>query len=206
MSNSTGNMDRSAVTANGAVWDERYSTNAWPTDPNESLVDLVTKLNPGKAIDFGCGTGRNSIYLASIGWEVTGVDGSKVGLQIAKDLAAEKNLSIITELADLTQYKPKLNYYDLAVMSYIHFDKQTLKHILSMTVSSLKAGGYLYVVGHHVSDLGKTGPPNPELLYEAKDLAEIEHLKEVTLEEVKKEFDDGTFNIDVLLIGQKFID
>jgi hypothetical protein len=75
-----------------------------------------------------------------------------------------------------------------------------------MTVSSLKAGGYLYVVGHHVSDLGKTGPPNPELLYEAKDLAEIEHLKEVTLEEVKKEFDDGTFNIDVLLIGQKFID
>ncbi len=191
------------ISGAGSVWDERYANNPWPTEPNESLVELAQSLSPKKAIDFGCGTGRNSIYLASLGWDVTGVDGSVVGLEIAQQKAKENNLKLTTIHADLTDFVPKENYYDLAVMSYIHFDKQTLKGVVTKTVSSLAAGGYLYIVGHHVSDLGKTGPPSPELLYELKDLDKVDKINVITLAEIKKDYEDGTFNTDVLLIGTK---
>ncbi len=191
------------ISGAGSVWDERYANNPWPTEPNESLVELAQSLWPKKAIDFGCGTGRNSIYLASLGWDVTGVDGSIVGLEIAQQKAKENNLKLTTIHGDLTDFVPKENYYDLAVMSYIHFDKQTLKAVVTKTVSSLAAGGYLYIVGHHVSDLGKTGPPSPELLYELKDLDNVDKINVITLAEIKKDYEDGTFNTDVLLIGTK---
>lgn len=69
-----------------AHWDERYGTAEliWKADPNRFLVEELEGLAPGRALDIACGEGRNAIWLASMGWEVTGVDFSAVGLAKAR--------------------------------------------------------------------------------------------------------------------------
>ncbi|TWP46736.1 class I SAM-dependent methyltransferase [Lentzea tibetensis] len=63
----------------------------WESGPREELVDLVTRhvLEPGRAIDLGCGSGANAIFLAQRGFEVTGVDFSPVGLEKARRKAKD---------------------------------------------------------------------------------------------------------------------
>lgn len=73
-------------------WDEiyneyEYNSLPWHTDnPDATLVSLIEKglILPGKALDLGCGAGTNSIYLASKGFRVVGIDISKTAVEIAK--------------------------------------------------------------------------------------------------------------------------
>ena len=61
-------------------WDKRYAAveNLWAAKPNRFLVAEVADLEPGRALDLACGEGQNAIWLATLGWEVTGVDYSEV--------------------------------------------------------------------------------------------------------------------------------
>jgi 2-polyprenyl-3-methyl-5-hydroxy-6-metoxy-1,4-benzoquinol methylase len=52
----------------------------YSTAPNPFLVEVVQELRPGRAIDVGMGEGRNSIFLAQRGWDVTGIDLAEVGI------------------------------------------------------------------------------------------------------------------------------
>ena len=62
-------------------WDRRYSSveNLWAVKPNRFLVAEVAELPPGRALDLACGEGQNAIWLATLGWDVIGVDFSEVG-------------------------------------------------------------------------------------------------------------------------------
>ena len=57
-------------------WDKRYAAveNLWAAKPNRFLVAEAADLEPGRALDLACGEGQNAIWLATLGWEVTGVD------------------------------------------------------------------------------------------------------------------------------------
>ena len=72
-----------------AGWDERYAGDelVWKAEPNRFLVAETTGLTPGRALDLACGEGRNAAWLASRGWDTTGVDFSSVGLTKAARLA-----------------------------------------------------------------------------------------------------------------------
>lgn len=83
-------------------WDERYAGGKFSSaEPHKLLREMVSKLQPGRALDLACGTGRNSIFLAENGWEVTAVDNSAVGLEIARSRAEQKSLNINFIVADL---------------------------------------------------------------------------------------------------------
>jgi tellurite methyltransferase len=83
-------------------WDERYASGKYSSaEPHKLLREVVSKLKPGKALDLASGTGRNSIFLAENGWEVTAVDNSAVGLEIARNRAEQKSLNINFIVADL---------------------------------------------------------------------------------------------------------
>jgi SAM-dependent methyltransferase len=88
---------------NGAVardWDLYYSTTGIDEPPpDDLLVELLDKLPPGRALDLACGTGRNAIYLAKLGWHVTAVDASQVAIARLRERAA--GLSIDARQADL---------------------------------------------------------------------------------------------------------
>ncbi len=93
----------------------RFGRPRWDTGitPPE-LVDLVARTPPGRAVDLGCGTGTNAVYLAKRGWEVVGVDFSSLAVDRARRRAREAGVSRVRFLrADVTEL-PDLGTFDLA--------------------------------------------------------------------------------------------
>jgi tellurite methyltransferase len=85
-----------------ADWDERYREGNYPrTGPSELLVKTVRDLPHGNALDLACGAGRNSIFLAQKGWNVTGVDSSAEAIRIARQTALDSQLGAQFICADL---------------------------------------------------------------------------------------------------------
>ncbi len=149
----------------GSVWDERYAGTVWPTAPDETLVELATPLSAGRALDLGCGPGRNAIFLAGLGWQVTGVDASRVGLAQAAARAQEVGVKLELIQADLLSYSPSPASFDLVVVANLHFSPEERAGFFSSTVAAVAPGGHCYVVGHHLDSLGRAGPPHPERLF-----------------------------------------
>ncbi len=97
-------------------WDERYASGKYSSaEPHKLLVKLAAGLNPGKALDLACGTGRHAIFLAEQGWHVTAVDNSPVGIEIAQERAKERGVQIDFRLADLEkgEFEIEPQAYDL---------------------------------------------------------------------------------------------
>src|SRR6202051_3454561 len=87
-------------------WDERYRSGTRAAEdldaaPTPLLVETAAKLAPGKALDLACGAGRNALWLAQHGWEVTAVDGALAAIEILQSRALERGLKITTVVADL---------------------------------------------------------------------------------------------------------
>ncbi|MGA7910688.1 MAG: class I SAM-dependent methyltransferase, partial [Candidatus Dormiibacterota bacterium] len=102
-------------------WDQRYATTdlIWGAGPNRFLVAEVDGLSPGRALDLGCGEGRNAIWLAQRGWQVSGVDFSEAGLDKARHLAVERGVEVTWVRADLLDYQPDHGAFDLVIVMYI---------------------------------------------------------------------------------------
>lgn len=76
-------------------WNARYGERKrmWSGAPNRALVEAVGDLAPGRALDLGCGEGADSVWLATGGWQVTGVDISSTAIERAGELASERGVS-----------------------------------------------------------------------------------------------------------------
>jgi len=86
-------------------WDERYSEPgyAYGTEPNDYLLAMARDIPLGKVLSLGEGEGRNAVFLAQLGCDVTAVDSSAVGMHKAKELARGKNLAIQNVVMDLNE-------------------------------------------------------------------------------------------------------
>lgn len=95
----------------------RHFTAPWEIGPRDELVHLAEsgKLAPCRAIDLGCGTGANAIYLAQRGFDVTGVDFAAAGIEKATRAAQAAGVSIEWVLDDLTNLRHVRGPFDLLV-------------------------------------------------------------------------------------------
>jgi SAM-dependent methyltransferase len=95
----------------------RYFRMPWEIGPRAELVDLVTagRLRPGRAIDLGCGTGANSVFLAERGFEVTGVDFAPAALAKARAKAEAAGVRVRFVEDDLTGFRHDLGQFDVLV-------------------------------------------------------------------------------------------
>lgn len=156
-------------TAGQAAWDERYSGPdlVWGTGPNRFVAGEVSPLPPGRAIDLGTGEGRNAIWLAERGWQVTAVDFSAVGLARAGRLAAERGAKVDWVHADLVRYQPAPGGYDLVLVAYIHLPSASLARLFRTATAAVAPGGTLLVIGHDRDNItrGYGGPQDPDRLY-----------------------------------------
>ena len=84
------------MTSAGQMWDRRFSEEGWPTDPDPYLVELAEGQPVGRGLDIGAGPGRNSLWLAQSGWDMTLVDASQVGLAQASAAAGALGITITT--------------------------------------------------------------------------------------------------------------
>ncbi len=153
-------------------WDKHYGENSWPTMPDEALVARVAALEPGAAVDLGCGPGRNAVFLARGGWAVTGVDASSVGLAQAQERARAAGVEIRTVFSDLASYLASGPVFDLVVLANIHVPSVERAPLLASVAEAVAPGGHLFVLGHHLDSLGRGGPPDPDRLYTEERLAD----------------------------------
>lgn len=182
------------TTTDHAHWDRRYAETPWPSEPDASLVARVGALLPGCALDLGCGTGRNDLWLARQGWAVTGVDGSAVGLALAEASARDAGLVLDLVEADLTQYRPTPRSFDLVVVANIHLAPEVRADFFARASAAVAPGGHLFVIGHHLDSLGRSGPPDAERLF-TLELAEG-FAPGLVIDSLEREWSGGEERID----------
>jgi SAM-dependent methyltransferase len=195
------------VVVDSNVWDERYAGDdlVWSAEPNRFLVAEVETLPPGRALDLACGEGRNAVWLAERGWDVTGVDFSNVGLDKARRLADARGVSVHWELADVTEYMPAPESFGLVIVMYLHLPQAARRVAFRHAAAAVAADGTLLVVGHDITNPsdGWGGPRDSAVLYGPDDVvADLVGLETVKAERVRRPVptDDGEkIAIDVLV-------
>ncbi len=127
-------------------WDRFYGSRDrdrfLPNTPNVFLTRVVAGIKPGRALDIGIGQGRNSIYLARLGWDVTGFDISEKGLELAQKLARDAGVKITTVKASMDQFDYGTAQWDLIVATYEG------ANWLKAALPGLKPGGYIVLEGY----------------------------------------------------------
>jgi SAM-dependent methyltransferase len=150
-------------------WDCRYRGTelVWTAQPNRFVVEELHGLPPGRALDLGSGEGRNAVWLAERGWQLTAVDFSPVALAKARRLAQARGGTVDWVLADLRGYQPESATYDLVLVAYLHLPSVERAAVLAGAAAALAPGGTLLVIGHDLANLtqGVGGPQDPSVLY-----------------------------------------
>lgn len=140
-------------------WDSRYaeSDRLWSGNPNDALIREASDLEPGRALDLGCGEGADAVWLAQRGWRVTATDISSIALERAAGHASAAGVAdrIGWQRHDLGTSFPA-GTFDLVSAHFLHSqDDLPREEILRTAASAVAAGGVLLVVGH-------TGSPSWE--------------------------------------------
>jgi 2-polyprenyl-3-methyl-5-hydroxy-6-metoxy-1,4-benzoquinol methylase len=98
-------------------WNLAYEGETPETPVDRHIMEVAGDLQPGTAIDLGCGTGQNSIWLAQQGWIVTGLDIAADAIAGAREAAATAGVEVDFSVADLREWQPDTTY-DLVVSTY----------------------------------------------------------------------------------------
>jgi SAM-dependent methyltransferase len=138
---------------------------------SQYMVRWVEGRKPGKALDVAMGQGRNSLYLATQGWDVTGYDISEGGMAQAQKAAEKSNLKLRTVFASHEKFDYGKEQWDLIVETFA-FTTLSDESYRKRVIDSLKPGGLLIIEGF--GDPGRHEPKN-ELLERFKELRVISY-------------------------------
>ena len=178
-------------------WDERYSEPgfAYGTAPNDFLVSVVDRIPHGKILSLAEGEGRNAVYLASLGYEVTGVDGSEVGLRKAEELATERGVAITTIHADLAHFRIEPEQWDGIIACFCHLPSAIRVPVHQAAVKGLKPRGVFVLEAFSKEQLGygTGGPQSLDMLMSLDDLKrELAGLELVHAVQLEREVREGS--------------
>jgi 2-polyprenyl-3-methyl-5-hydroxy-6-metoxy-1,4-benzoquinol methylase len=147
-----------------ATWDARYGTGEriWSGNPNPRLVEHVTGIPVGTALDVGAGEGADAVWLAAHGWKVTALDVSPVALSHTRTHADESGVGdLVTTLRhDLMDGGPVPGEFDLVSAQFWHPPADRRVDFDTVIGAAVRPGGTLLVVGHHPDDF-HTGARDP---------------------------------------------
>lgn len=132
------------------LWNATYREKGRNFKPSAFLMEMVKGRKPGRALDIGMGQGRNAMYLASQGWQVTGVDISDEGIRQAREAALARKLSLETVLADIGSWDHGDEQWDLVLLIYMDDEVDKIRR-------SLKRGGILVSELFHVDSVPRIG-------------------------------------------------
>jgi len=161
-----------------AEWDARYAAAdlVWTAAPNRWVEAEFADPRPGRALDLACGEGRNVLWLAGRGWQVTAVDFSGVALAKGRHAAQAAGVSRADRIewveADLLTYQPAEGGYDAVLIAYLQLAADERRVVVARAATALAEGGSVLVVAHDAANLtrGVGGPPDPAVLYTADDV------------------------------------
>lgn len=137
------------------------------TEPNEFLVRMISDRTPGKALDVGMGQGRNSIWLAGQGWDVTGFDPADKAVELAEQLATKAGVEITTQIVGAEDFDWGNQNWDLIVFSYA-----PTRPWIETAFEALKPGGLVVVEAFHKDALAN-GPIGLGVVYDSNQLLRV---------------------------------
>lgn len=192
-------------------WDQRYAENdmVYGLQPNYFLKLFLDLHKPGSILLPAEGEGRNAVYAAKNGWDVTAFDYSKVARAKALEWAAREHVTIHYQLSDVGDYSAA-SQFDAIGLIYVHLPVELRIKFHHSIIQSLKPGGFLVLEAFAKDQLKfeSGGPRDPAMLYDAatlcNDFGSLHILsceqKEITLKE--GEFHQGKAAV-LRMIAQK---
>lgn len=175
-------------------WDARYADLGPVTalQPNRFVAMETAQLPPGRVLDLACGEGRNAVWLAAQGWQVTGIDFSEVAIERARRLADARRVSAEFVVGDVFAIPLERARYDLVLIAYLQVGPEQRGAVLERAVDALAPGGTLLLVAHDLRNLteGHGGPSSASVLWtveEATDALRAHGLVVERGEEVRRE-------------------
>jgi len=184
------------------MWDQRYSEPgfAYGTEPNDFLREVLPRLQQlagRRVLSLGEGEGRNGVFLAQAGFEVTSVDQSAVGLQKAAALARERGVSVTPVVADLASYQIAPASWNVVVSLWCHLPPALRRSVHAAAARGLAPGGALVLEAYTPNqlELGTGGPRSVELLMRLEELkTELAPLEFEIGRELERQVQEGAFH------------
>lgn len=188
-------------------WDERYAQTGfiYGAEPNEFLASVADQIPSGPVLTLAEGEGRNGLFLAGLGYDVTAVDQSEVGLAKARRLAEERGLSIKTQQADLADYSIEPGAWSGIVSIFCHLPKSIRLPLHAAVVRGLRPGGVFILEAYTPQQLGRGtgGPQSIELLTSLDDLKrELAGLEFLRAQEVERVVREGQYHTGLASVVQ----
>ena len=186
-----------------AFWDARYGATPAPfgTAPNAFLAEAVGRLPMGRVFVAADGEGRNALFLADKGFDVTMNDLSEVAVARARDTAAARALTLDARAGNLILEPPEAGAYDAVAVLFLQLPPAERRHVHAALAAALAPGGVLLVEGFappspRMRDTaGACGPRNPQMRFGADDLrSDFAALDPILVEERDVVLAEGTLH------------
>ena len=141
--------------ANEADWDHRYGGDQmWSGNPNGTLVNEISGLTPGRALDVGAGEGGDALWLAEQGWNVTASDISQRALDRVAAEAERRGLRVECHHADANALDAfEAAAFDLVSAQYASIPRTPDGRGVRNLLNAVAPGGTLLVVGHDLEPM-----------------------------------------------------
>jgi SAM-dependent methyltransferase len=178
-------------------WNERYGKVdfAYGTEPNNFLKEQLPLFKVGNILFPAEGEGRNAVFAAKLGWQVSAFDLSMEGKKKADSLAKKNLVSINYQVGEFEEIPFKNEEFDTIALIYAHFSAETKSKYHQKLITYIKAGGMVIFEAFSKSHL-KYNTENPAV-GGPKDLGML-----FSLEEIKADFS----NFDVILLEEKEVE
>lgn len=198
-----------------SLWNDRFASDEYiyGEQPNVFFAEILSRLKPGKLLLPGEGEGRNAVWAARHGWDVTAIDYSEAGREKALKLASRYKVNLSDYIiANLEDYKPEAESFDAVALVYIHLPPALRTKAHQTFVQALKPGGIIIIEAFHPNQLqyDSGGPKNVDMLY-TKDMlrADFETLQINQLEYCTEVLNEGPYHQGqaalVRMVAQKTI-
>ena len=186
-------------------WNDRYKeeTFAYGKKPNRFLKEQIEKLKVGTILFGAEGEGRNAVYAAKMGWNVSAFDISKEGKNKAMQLAKENNVSIDYQVGKLPDLNFENGKFDAAALIYAHFPPKIKSKYHKIIDTKLKKGGIVIFEAFGKNHLTYRkqypkigGPSDLDSLFSTSELkSDFAHYEILLLEEKEVELNEGLYHI-----------
>ena len=133
-----------------AKYDKYYQEKQYFGNPYPELIQYISDYNRDLSVlDLGCGQGRDAIAIARLGFSVTGVDVSKVGIAQMMEVVNKESLDVTGKVSDMKDFSDMSNYNIVLMDSMFHFYKNDLEketEFLNQIIESMKDHATIIII------------------------------------------------------------
>ncbi len=198
-------------------WNNRYNQNefTYGKEPNAFVKEKLPLFQAGKILFPAEGEGRNSVYAAQLGWDVSAFDFSKIGKEKAEKLAASKGVKIDYKVNGFLEENYEPNVFDVICMTFVHFEPNVKTAMHKRLDSYLKLGGHIIFEAfskehREISKVNPAagGPPDANMMYSIEEIEQdFKNYEVIELQKQKVVLNEGSGHVGessvIRFIGKK---